>query len=77
MLRPALAAMAALSLRHRLAHAGLARDGFCADARSEPFNVHRDPAEQRDLAAEQPARVETLARRFVEEARRTLVLPAP
>jgi hypothetical protein len=45
--------------------------------RLELFNVRTDPAEQRDLAAEEPARVKTLARRFVEEARRTLVLPAP
>jgi arylsulfatase A-like enzyme len=60
-----------------VAHAGLARDGLRADARLELFNVRTDPAEQRDLAAEEPARVKTLARRFVEEARRTLVLPAP
>jgi arylsulfatase A-like enzyme len=60
-----------------VAHAGLARDGLREDARLELFNVRADPAEQQDLADEEPARVETLARRFVEEARRTFVLPAP
>ena len=60
-----------------VAHAGLARDGLRAGARLELFNARTDPAEQRNLAAEEPARVETLTRRFVEEAHRTLVLPAP
>ena len=55
----------------------LGRDGLVPGARWELYNLRLDPTEQRDLAAEQPERVEQMSRKFLEEARRTLILPAP
>jgi arylsulfatase len=55
----------------------LARDGLRANARWELYDVRLDPAEQRDLAAGEPERVERLSRAFLELARRTMILPAP
>jgi arylsulfatase A-like enzyme len=55
----------------------LSRDGLQPEARWELYNVAGDPCEQRNLAAEQPAMVAEMSRKFLEEARRTHVLPRP
>ena len=55
----------------------LGRENLRPNARWELYDLSNDPVEQHDLAAEKPALVEELSRKFVEEARRTLVLPAP
>lgn len=55
----------------------LGRDGLRPGARWELYDLRSDPAEQRDLAAQRPAMVEDLSRKFLREARRTFVLPAP
>jgi arylsulfatase len=55
----------------------LGRTGLAPGARWELYNLATDPAEQHDLAAQQPALVDELGRLFLDEARRTLVLPAP
>lgn len=52
-------------------------DGLKAQPQWELYDLRGDPAEQHDLAAEHPERVESLSHQFLEEARRTLVLPAP
>lgn len=53
------------------------RDGLRAEARWELYDVASDPAERDDRAAAEPDRVARMSRLFLEEARRTLVLPAP
>jgi len=53
------------------------REGLKPDAQWELYNIAADPTEQHDLAAEQPELVERLSKKFLDEARRTLVLPAP
>ena len=53
------------------------REGLKPDAQWELYNIAADPTEQHDLAAEQPELVERLSEKFLDEARRTLVLPAP
>jgi len=55
----------------------LGRDGLQPDARWELYDLRRDPAEQHDLAAENAPTVQRLSQAFLEEARRTFVLPAP
>jgi arylsulfatase len=55
----------------------LGRDGLRPNARWELYDVARDPSEQHDRAAGQPARVAELSRKFLDEARRNLVLPMP
>jgi len=51
--------------------------GLRPDAQWELYNIAADPTEQHDLAAEKPELVEKLSRKFLDEARRTLILPAP
>lgn len=55
----------------------LGRNGLRPDGRWELYDLSNDPAEQHDLAAEQPKLVAELSREFLDEAERTLVLPAP
>ena len=55
----------------------LARDGLRPDAAWELYHLATDPTEQHNLVAEKPEIAKTLSERFLEEARRTLVLPAP
>ncbi len=55
----------------------LGRDGLRPDARWELYDLRRDPAEQHDIAAENASTVQRLSHAFLEEARRTFVLPAP
>lgn len=55
----------------------IAREGFAPNRKWKLYNLRSDPAEQHDLADQNPDRAETLARLFLEEARRTFVLPAP
>ena len=56
---------------------GLNRDGIRPDSKWKLFNLRNDPAELDNLAEKEPARVKDLTRRFLEEAKRTLVLPSP
>jgi arylsulfatase A-like enzyme len=55
----------------------LSRDGLQPKACWELYNLASDPCEQRNLAAEKPHMVDEMSRTFLEEARRTLVLPMP
>jgi arylsulfatase len=55
----------------------LGREGLRPQARWELYDLASDPSEQHDRAAEQPALVAELSRKFLEEARRTFVLPMP
>ena len=55
----------------------LGRDGLQPNARWELYNLAGDPCEQHNLAAEEPRRVDEMSRTFLDEARRTLVLPMP
>jgi arylsulfatase len=55
----------------------LGHDGLKPDAKWELYNLASDPAEQHNLAAERADLAEQLSRKFLDEARRTLVLPAP
>jgi len=56
---------------------GLGRAGTRPNAERRLYDLAADPAEPHNLAAEQPGRVERLAQKLLEEARRTLILPAP
>ncbi len=60
-----------------LAQKALARDGLQADVQWELYDIAADPFEQRNLVAEKPELVERLSRKFLEEARRTNILPKP
>ena len=60
-----------------LAQKALARDGLKPDVRWELYNLADDPVEQHNLAAMKPELVERLSRKFLEEARRTNILPKP
>ena len=62
---------------HALDFLELARGTKRPGAVWELYDLRRDPAEQHDLAPLQPERVEQLSRLFLQEARRTQVLPAP
>lgn len=53
------------------------RDGLRPNVKWELYDLANDPAEQRDLSAEKSDVVERLSQKFLEEARRTLVFPAP
>jgi arylsulfatase len=53
------------------------RDGPRSGAPWRLFNLRDDPSEQHDLAAGHLDRVAELSRLFLDEARRTFVLPAP
>ncbi len=53
------------------------RDGLRPHARWELYDVAADPAEQRDLAGAKPDAVAQMSKLFLDEARRTFVLPAP
>jgi arylsulfatase len=55
----------------------LGRDGVKPGGRWELYDLALDPAEQHDLASANPDRVKELNDKFLAEARRTLVLPAP
>ena len=55
----------------------LDRDGVKVNGRWELYNLAVDPSEQHNLAAEKPDLVAKLAQKFLEEARRTDVLPMP
>jgi arylsulfatase A-like enzyme len=57
----------------------LGHDGVKAGGRWELYNLANDPAEQRDLASAETgvSIAKELAEKFLAEARRTLVLPAP
>lgn len=56
---------------------GLGRDGLREEADWKLYDLQQDPAEQTDLAARHPERVERMRGMLLREARRTLVLPAP
>lgn len=56
---------------------GLARDGLRPNPVRQLYNLRADPTEQHNLAAQHPDRVESLTQAFLDEARRTLILPAP
>ena len=43
----------------------------------QPYDFAADPAEQRDRAAEKPDVVERMSRLLLDEAKRTLIQPAP
>ena len=60
-----------------LAQKALTRDGLQADMRWELYDIAADPFEQRNLVAEKPELVERLTRKFLDEARRTNILPKP
>src|SRR5690606_129349 len=60
-----------------VAEDALGREGLREGVRWELYNLREDPTEQHDLASEHPDRVEALSRRFLDEARRTLIFPAP
>jgi arylsulfatase len=55
----------------------LARDGVKPGGQWQLYNLANDPAEQHDLASANPNIVKELNDKFLAEARRTLVLPAP
>jgi arylsulfatase A-like enzyme len=52
-------------------------DGVRPAARWQLYDVENDPAEQFDLAGEYPEIAAQLLQKFMEEARRIMVLPAP
>jgi arylsulfatase A-like enzyme len=52
-------------------------DGIRPDAKWHLYDVETDPAEQHDLVREHPEIAERLLQKFMEEARRIMVLPAP
>ena len=56
---------------------GLGHDGLRPNAVKTLYNLRSDPTEQHNLASEHPDQVESFTERFLEEARRTLILPAP
>lgn len=56
---------------------GFDRDGIHPTGKLRLYDMSIDPAEQHDLAAQYPERVNALSQRLLEEARRTLVLPTP
>jgi arylsulfatase A-like enzyme len=56
---------------------GLGKTGMRPGAVWRLHDLANDPCEQHDLAKEQPERVEQMATAFLNEAKRTLVLPAP
>lgn len=56
---------------------GLGRNGLRPNAVRKLYNLKDDPTEQHDLSAKHPDRVESMTKKFLSEARRTLVLPAP
>ncbi|HEU5118455.1 MAG TPA: sulfatase-like hydrolase/transferase, partial [Isosphaeraceae bacterium] len=56
---------------------GLGHDGLRPNSVSKLHNLRADPTEQHDVAEEHPDRVKHLTQTFLEEARRTLILPAP
>lgn len=56
---------------------GFSDDGLQPQACREVYYLARDPSEQCDLAAEQPAMVAELSRKFLEEAHHTPVRPMP
>ena len=60
-----------------LAQKALTRDSLQADVQWELYNLAADPFEQHNLVAEKPELVERLSRKFLEEARRTNILPKP
>jgi arylsulfatase len=60
-----------------VAQKALTRDGLQGDAQWELYNLADDPFEQHNVAAEKPELVARLSRKFLEEARRTNVLPKP
>lgn len=53
------------------------RDGLRPNVKWELYDLATDPVEQHNLAGEKTEMVEKLSQKFLEEARRTLVLPAP
>lgn len=55
----------------------LAKDGLRTGGTWELYDMARDVAERHDLSAEKAELVESLSRTFLEEARRTFVLPMP
>ena len=58
-----------------VAEQGLGPAGLRADARWELYNVKDDPAEQHDLAEQEPGRVRAMMQTLKNEADRTLILP--
>lgn len=56
---------------------GVAREGLRDEADWRLYELGRDPAEQTNLAAGHPERVERMKQALLREARRTSVLPAP
>jgi arylsulfatase len=55
----------------------LGKEGIKPRTKWELYDLANDPFELKDLSAEQPQRVEAMARRLLDEARRTMVLPMP
>lgn len=60
-----------------VASSGLRSSGVREDVTWELYNLRDDPSEQRDLAGRHPERVQAMSEAFLDQARRTLVLPAP
>ena len=55
----------------------LSHDGLRPGVRWELYDVASDPTEQHDLAATRPRLADDLAAEFLQEAKRTLILPRP
>ncbi len=55
----------------------LSRNGVKPGSHWQLYNLSNDPAEQHDLASAEPGKVLDLSEKFLAEARRTFVLPAP
>jgi arylsulfatase A-like enzyme len=55
----------------------LSRDGVQPGGHWELYDLANDPAEQHDLSCAEPGKVKDLSKKFLGEARRTLVPPAP
>lgn len=60
-----------------VAHNIIDKQGLRPGVRWELYNLKNDPVERHNLADTMPEMVEHLSRKFVEEAQRTLVFPAP
>jgi arylsulfatase len=60
-----------------VAHDVIRREGLRPNPVWELYDLAADPLEQRNRASMHPERVERMSRKFLEEALRTLVLPAP
>jgi arylsulfatase len=60
-----------------VAHNAVHKEGLAPNARWELYNLNEDVVERNNVATEHPERVERMIRLLEQEARRTLVFPAP